>query len=109
MTYIFFFNENDILPDIKYYDRSDFVLSLDKTHQDALKDYIVETVKDYNQNKSIRIKIKERLKALIPLLAVSSLLKFDSFNEGFDSVLTSFIGVSLLFFLNETMGLNIFN
>ena len=101
IIYLFFIDESDIIENTKYYNRSDLILNLDESHKLALKEFIYETNKEIDKNKSKKKKIKEKLLNILPFLGITSLLRFDNYRDGIDTILTSFIGITSVLILGE--------
>jgi hypothetical protein len=103
ILYLFFIDDTDIIENTKYYNRSDLILNLDESHKLALKEFIYETNKEIEESKSKKKKIKEKLLNILPFLGITSLLRFDNYRDGVDTILTSFIGITSVLILGEIL------
>lgn len=85
----------------KYFNRSDFIQNLDESHKLAIKELVVETIDEYNQNKSKTKIIRDKLKDMVLFLLFSAFLRFNTYTETADFVLTGTIVATLVFMLNH--------
>lgn len=90
----------------KYFNRSDFIQNLDESHKLAIKELVVETIEEYNHGKKKTKIIKDKLKDMVPFLLLSACLRFNSYKEISDFVLTGSTVSILVFMLNHGLTVN---
>jgi hypothetical protein len=103
IIYVFFIDDEEILIKSKEYCRSDFIINLDQQHQAALKHFIKETIDEKEKEKCKKDKIKDKIKLSLPILFMTSLLQFKSYEETLDVILTSFIGLTIIIVLESSI------
>lgn len=96
IIYLVFFDDEDIKYKTKYYNRSDFILKMDESHQNALKEFIIETMENHKKCLPKKEKLIERAKTTLPLIAIISLLKFSDKTEFIDTFITYFIAINIV-------------
>lgn len=102
IIYVFFIDDEEILIKTKEYDRSDFIINLDPTHKAALKHFIKETIVERENEKCKKDKIKDKIRLSLPLLFMTSLLQFKTYEETIDVILTSFIGLTIIIIVESS-------
>ena len=102
IIYVFFIDDEEIIKKTKYYNRSDFILNLDISHQMAFKQFITDTIEENEKNKCKKNKIKDKIKDSLPILFLSCLLRFQSYEESLDAILTSFLAMTTFIILDSS-------
>ncbi len=103
ISYSFFVDKTDIYNKTKYYNRSDFILKLDDEHKLALKEFIVETINENNDHKCRKNILKDKILNVLPVIGLSAFLRFDSYHDTSDALITGFISIVLVTMIHDIL------